>query len=137
MGIQPLAWVVLVSCAGRFQQLGTSANSTSLLHSLLRTHARSQRRCHHRSLCSRLIRRHDRLNITPFPEPIPLRKRPDDLEPDVMCHTVYKIVGLDAEIGHFTPLVRGRQVLCLVEGAYVLDVDGVEAIWTNAAEDGG
>ena len=54
-----------------------------------------------------------------------------------MCHTICKIVGLDAEIGQFAPLVCGRQILCLVEGAYVLDVYGVEAVWPDAAEDGG
>ena len=54
-----------------------------------------------------------------------------------MCHAICKIVGLDVEIGEFAPLVCGRQVLCLVEGAYVLDVDGIEAVWPDAAEDGG
>ncbi len=54
-----------------------------------------------------------------------------------MCHAICEIVGLDAEIGQFAPLVCGRQVLCLVEGADVLDVDGVEAVWADAAEDAG
>ena len=53
------------------------------------------------------------------------------------CHAICKIVGLDAEIGQFAPFVCGRQVLFLVEGAYVLDVDGVETVWADAAEDGG
>ena len=55
----------------------------------------------------------------------------------MLCHAICKVVGLDAEIWQLAPPVCGRQVLCLVEGAYVLDVDCVETVWADAAEDGG